>query len=73
MENNVILHGIASANRSFFFNAIVIFVNPCSKCAVFAVEFGTGGTIILQVFEIEFTLSWTIWVLADMSIFGSDN
>ena len=73
MENNAILYGIASANRSFLFNAIVVFENPCSDCAVFAVEFGTGGAIILQVFEIEFTLGCTIWVLADKRIFGSDD
>jgi len=38
----------------------VAFENPSSYGAVFAVEFGGSGTIILKVFEIEFTLGWTI-------------
>jgi hypothetical protein len=73
MENNLILNGKTSANRSFLFNAIVVFENPSSYSAVFAIEFGTSSTIILKVFEIEFTLGWTLWILADQSIFGSDN
>jgi hypothetical protein len=64
MKNNVILYSIASTNRSFLFNAIMIFKNPGSNCAIFTIKFSTGRAIILQVFEIKFTLGWTIYVLA---------